>query len=240
MGKARKILLLILSTLIEWVIADIPGPIGRRLRRLYWSRRLKHIGQGVQIDVGVRIVGPEYISIGDNCWIDNYVVLLAGPPTEGGGPIYRKDTPGFRGDPGEIIIESGVHLVNFVVVQGHGGVQLGHNSSIANGGMVYSMSHHHSNLVDRTDTRKFKFTPMVDRSEQSLICRPVVIGDDCAVGLNSVVLPGTQVGHGTWIGSGSVVSGKFPGNALVMGNPAEVKKLDLNPGWSPPDRSDDR
>jgi maltose O-acetyltransferase len=52
----------------------------------------------------------------------------------------------------------------------------------------------------------------------------VVLGDSSAVGLNSVVLPGSSLGHGSWLGSLSMLSGKIPPNVLATGNPATVVK----------------
>ena len=233
MGRILTLLRLIATTLIEWVIVDIPGPLGRRVRRLYWRTQMRHIGKNVQIDVGVRFVSPQHISIGNNVWIDNYAIIIAGPPTPGDGPFLRRDDEASAVEPGEIIIGDNVHIANFVVIQGHGGVKVGSNSGIASGCMIYSMSHHHWNLLDSSDKRKYKFTPMVDRKDQSLLSAPVILGDDCAVALHTIVLPGTRIGAGSWIAAASVVSGKLPPNVLAAGNPARIIRRELHPGWLP-------
>lgn len=221
----------ILANLIEWVVMDIPGPAGRAVRYHYYRRRLKALGRNVKFDVGVRILNPEFVSIGDNTWIDNYVVILAGPPSVGEGPILYKPNPDFDLEPGEVLIGSNVHVANFVIIQGHGGVKIGDDLTLASGCMIYSLSHHHSNLVDRTDRRKYKFTSMVSRRDQSLICAPVVVGRDAALGLNSILMPGVTVGAGSWIAPASLVNCSIPSNALAGGSPAEIVKSDLHPGW---------
>lgn len=233
MGRILTLLRLIAKTLIEWVIVDIPGPLGRRVRRLYWRTQMRHMGKNVQIDVGVRFLSPQHISIGNNVWIDNYVIIIAGPPTLGDGPFLRRDDEAPVVEPGEIMIGDNVHIANFVIIQGHGGVKIGSNMTIASGSMIYSMSHHHSNLLDRSDERKYKFTSMVDRKDQSLLSAPVIIGDDCAVALNTILLPGTRIGAGSWIAATSVVSGKLPPNVLAAGNPAQIIRRELHPGWLP-------
>lgn len=231
MLRVASFLIVVLSSLIEWVLIDIPGPIGRRLRRAYWRTRLKHMGRDVQIDIGVRILNPYNVSIGDNTWIDSYVHIIAGAPFEGEGPILHRDNPEFEHGLGDVTIGSNVHIANYVVLQGHGGLSIGDNIGVASGSMIYSMSHHHSNLLDRSDPKKYKFTPMVNRRQQSLICAAVVLGRDSAVGLNCTILPGVSVGAGSWIGSGSVVTRSVPSNVLASGNPAEVVKPELHPGW---------
>lgn len=40
--------------------------------------------------------------------------------------------------------------------------------------------------------------------------RPVVIGEGCFLGANSIILKGTTLGKNVVVGAGSVVSGTFP------------------------------
>lgn len=50
----------------------------------------------------------------------------------------------------------------------------------------------------------------------------VNIGDNVFVGANSIILKGTTVGDNCVIGAGAVVSGVFPSNSIVAGNPAKL------------------
>lgn len=54
--------------------------------------------------------------------------------------------------------------------------------------------------------------------------KPVTIEDHVFLGANVTILKGTQIGSGSTVGAGSVVSGSFPQNALIAGNPARVIK----------------
>lgn len=58
----------------------------------------------------------------------------------------------------------------------------------------------------------------------NLPCRDVIIGDNVFIGCNSIILKGTQVGNNCVIGAGSVVSGKYPDNVIIAGNPARIIK----------------
>jgi len=49
---------------------------------------------------------------------------------------------------------------------------------------------------------------------------PVVIGTNCWIGANAVVLPGVRLGNGVTVGAGAVVTRSFPDGAVVVGNPA--------------------
>lgn len=49
-----------------------------------------------------------------------------------------------------------------------------------------------------------------------------IIGDNVFIGMNSIILMGTQIGDNVIIGAGSVVRGKIPPNSVITGNPAKV------------------
>lgn len=53
---------------------------------------------------------------------------------------------------------------------------------------------------------------------------PILIGDDCFIGMNSIILKGTTIGNNVVVGAGSVVHGTFPDNCIIAGNPARVIK----------------
>lgn len=54
--------------------------------------------------------------------------------------------------------------------------------------------------------------------------RPVVIGDNVWIGVNSTILPGVSIGCGAIIGANSVVTKDVPPMTVVAGNPARIIK----------------
>lgn len=54
--------------------------------------------------------------------------------------------------------------------------------------------------------------------------KEVTIGDNCFIGCNSIILKGTKIGSGCVVGAGSIVSGNFPDNVIIAGNPAQIIK----------------
>lgn len=51
--------------------------------------------------------------------------------------------------------------------------------------------------------------------------RETYIGDNVFIGMNSIILMGFVIGDNCIIGAGSVVSGKFEKNSIIVGNPAK-------------------
>ena len=51
---------------------------------------------------------------------------------------------------------------------------------------------------------------------------PVIVEDDCFIGMGAIVLMGVRVGKGSIIGAGAVVTKDVPPYSVVGGNPAEV------------------
>lgn len=58
--------------------------------------------------------------------------------------------------------------------------------------------------------------------------KAIEIGDNCFIGMNSIILKGTVLGNNVIIGAGSVVSGVFPSDCIIAGNPAKVIKTNAN------------
>lgn len=52
----------------------------------------------------------------------------------------------------------------------------------------------------------------------------IIIGSDVWIGRNAVLLGGITIGHGAIIGAFSVVASDVPPYAVVVGNPATVKR----------------
>ncbi len=63
---------------------------------------------------------------------------------------------------------------------------------------------------------------IVSNGRDEYYLKPISIGDNCFIGLNSVILPGSIIGNNVIIGAGSVVRGTIPPNKMVIGNPAVI------------------
>ena len=212
----KKLKMIFLTPIDLWqqLITYYPGTLGFILRRNFWKNRLKYLGKGVKIDIGTHFQNPGYITLDDKSWIDRNVIILAGPPYPG-RITYEKNNPLFTLDRGEVYIGRQTHIAPNCVLSGIGGLYIGSNSGVASNSAIYSFSHHFRNLDDRDDFFQYSFTPLARPDQQSMILSPVYIGDYCAVGLNSIILPGACIKRGSWVASGSVIMGTYPEQSLV-------------------------
>lgn len=219
--KFRSISKILLYNLIESLIRDISGPLGRKLRYWYWSKRFKKCGKNVLIDEGVIIQGAEWISIGNNVWIDKYCILMAGPVNLEGQIVKRRDNKNFKWEIGELVIGDEVHIGIFNIIQAHGGVYIGNKVTTSAGVKIYSLSNY---PFDENNPEVITYANcMVRNSPVAYILSPIVIEDGVWIGLNSIVLGGC-IGKNSFIVSGSIVLKDIPENSYASGYPAKKIK----------------
>lgn len=63
-----------------------------------------------------------------------------------------------------------------------------------------------------------------DRVPDLEITKPITLGNNVYVGVNTAFLPGVHVGNNVVIGACSVVTKDIPDNSVAVGNPARVIK----------------
>ena len=91
--------------------------------------------------------------------------------------------------------------------QGKGKITIGKGTWIAPNVGIITANHNVNNL---------------DRHEKP---KPVVLGENCWIGMNSMILPGVILGPKTIVGAGAVVTKSFEdGHCVIAGNPAKLIK----------------
>lgn len=61
---------------------------------------------------------------------------------------------------------------------------------------------------------------------RNLLC-DTWIGEDCILGIRSIVLPGIRIGDSSIVAAGSVVTKDVPPHSVVAGNPAKIIKSNV-------------
>lgn len=173
-------------------LQGLPGPIGFKLRQLYYGRRLGHMGKGVVIGPSVNLIEPR------NIYLDDFVYLDRGTNLES--------------PEGYIKIGKRCHLLTTWVL-GHGGVEIG--NYVGSGGSILSVTDTHQGGYRMAG-------PMIPPEQRRLRYGKVVIEDNAFIGHYSIVMPGVTVGEGAVIAPHSFVITSVKPWTIVMGSPARM------------------
>jgi acetyltransferase-like isoleucine patch superfamily enzyme len=129
------------------------------------------------------------IKLGSGCWIEQGSVLWA-----------------FNG---RIVLQPSVFVGPYVVIYGHGGVEIGERTLIAMHCCIVSSNH---------------TVPTADAiiRDQPDVLQLTRIGRDCWLGAGVKVMAGVTIGDGCVIGAGTVVTRDLPAYSIAYGVPARV------------------
>ena len=152
---------------------------------------LRQLGRNVRIYSGAKIIGAEFITLGDNVIIDDFVMIYATAPT---------------------IIGSHVHIASFCSLTGGGELRMGDFSGLSSGVRVVTGS---DDFLGGGLTN-----PTVPAAFRRVLRSRVDIGRHAIIGANSVLLPGCSIGEGTAVGAGSVVNRDLTPWGICVGSPA--------------------
>ncbi len=150
-----------------------------------------------------RLIGPQYISIGENSFIDSGVQLTAIDSY-----YNQKFTPEILiGDNCSIGEDS--HITAISLIKFGNGVRLGKKILITD------------NSHGQSDKSIMNIIP----NKRPLHSKgPVIIDDNVWIGEKSSIMPGVHIGEGAIIAANSVVTHDVPAYTLVAGVPAKVVK----------------
>ena len=112
---------------------------------------------------------------------------------------------------GVIILEENVSINPFTIIYGHGGVNIGSNTRIANSTVIVASNH-----IFQSKDKLIR--------KQGVSKKGIIIGDDVWIGSNVVILDGIKIATGCVIGASSVVSKDTMEYGVYIGNPAKLLK----------------
>ncbi len=169
-------------------------------------------GEGVVVAVGGNLIVPTgaALRLGNGCYIGRYVEL---------GPL------------GTVDIGERTSVQDRCILVGD--VTLGRYCMLSLNVLMTSGTHYHDrwpSLLIRDQDRLVSEDP-VRFAEHS---RPIVVGEDCWLGMNAAVMPGITIGRGCVVGANAVVTHDLPPYCVAVGAPARVVKHRLP--FSPPPR----
>lgn len=195
------------------VIMNTDSEEAAEIRNKYYAAQLKSMGKNVRIGYGVKIVNPQYISIGDDVLIDDHVTLIARGPggLSIGSHIHINDRVYLdtEREDGYINVHDHVYIGTGTTLFGHYGMEIGEHALLAQNITITPYSHIFEDPNDY----------IINQGGHS---KKVTIGKDSYLGMNVCVLYSADIGDGSVIGSGSVVVKPIPPYSVAVGNPAKV------------------
>lgn len=212
-----------ISDLIKYELAmlflsRLPGAIGIFLRGKFYPKLFSKTGRGVVFGNNMVIRHPKKIILGDNVIIDDNVLLDA-KGSENSGITLKDDVFIGRNSilsckGGEIILEERANVGFNCEIFSSNKVVIGKDNLIAAYTYVVGGGNY---KLERTD---IPINQQPDFEGKG----GVITEEDVWLAAHVVLLDGTQIGKGSVIAAGAVVSGEIPPYSIAGGVPAKVIK----------------
>ena len=201
------------EAMIKAIIMNTDSEEAAEIRNKYYASQFKSMGKNVKIGVGVKIVNPQYISIGSDVLIDDHATLIA--RGEGGitigSHIHINDNAYLDTEckDGYINISNNVYIGTGTTLFWHSGMEIGDHCLLAQNITITPYSHSFED-------------PDEYIINQGGHTRKITIGRDSYLGMNVTVIYSADIGEGSVVGSGAVVVKPLPPYSVAVGNPARI------------------
>ena len=145
------------------------------------------------------LLKKKFKKIGKNCKISNKASFIGEKNIIIGDNVRVDDFAVIVAYDGNITIGSDTHIGSLSYILGSGGVKIGQYCNIPQGVKIYSKSNNYKTKKKKTDKAK------------------VVISDNCIIGSNVVILPGSKLNENVRIGALTLVNKEIKSNRLYFG-----------------------
>ncbi|CAM4016940.1 acyltransferase [Arcobacter cloacae] len=156
---------------------------------------------------------PEYISIGNGCyiWNDARIEAITSYANENFNP--------------HIILEDGVTIQQRCHITAADTLIIGKDTAILFDVMITNIDHEYENVT-------------MPVGNQPLMVKKTQIGENCFIGSGAKIQAGTILGRHCIVGTNAVIRGTFPDYSVIVGVPARiVKRYDEKSGvWRKTDK----
>ena len=172
--------------------------IGKKVSMRCKSRIIIGNGTTIMDFVSMDALSVDGITIGDGCSIGRGTIIRCS------GNLHNIGK-GFH-------IGKNSSLADNCFVGATGGVYIGDNV-IGGQNIRFHSSNHNFAKMD------------ILIKEQGINAKGIKIGNNCWIGAGVVFCDGVTIGDGCVIGANSVITKSFPGNCVIVGNPAKILKM---------------
>jgi acetyltransferase-like isoleucine patch superfamily enzyme len=199
------------------LFSGMPGALGFFLRKVFFPSLFKKVGKGVVFGKNLTLRHPKKITIGDNTFIDDNVVLDAkGEDNQGitvGENVYIGRNTILSCKEGSIFLDDFCNISANCMLLSETEIRLGKYCFLA--GQCYLVAGGNHTFDDTSVP--IMFQPSYSKGG-------ITVGEDVWLAAGVIVLDGVNVGKGTVVGAGSVVTESLPDYCIAVGSPAQKIK----------------
>ena len=201
--------------LINLLFSRVPGALGLALRRIFFPCLFQKVGKGVVFGRNITLRHPHKVVLGDNCVIDDNVVLDAKGEKNYGlrldGNVYIGRNTILSCKQGSISIGEYSNLSANCSLLSETEIILGRYCFLAGHCYLVAGGNHSFDDV----SRPIMFQPSLSKGG-------IRLGDDVWLGAGVIVLDGASIGRGTVVGAGAVVTGSLPEYVVAVSSRRQV------------------
>jgi acetyltransferase-like isoleucine patch superfamily enzyme len=195
--------------LIHLLFSGIPGALGLTLRKVFYPCLFRKVGKGVVFGRNITLRHPHKITLGDNCVIDDNVVLDAkGDKNDGlrlGDNVYIGRNAILSCKEGSIAVGDYTNISANCSLLSETEISLGRYCFLSGNCYLVAGGNHSFNDL----SRPIMFQPSMSKGG-------IRVGDDVWLGAGVIVLDGAAIGPGAVVGAGGVVTGPLPEYAVAV------------------------
>ncbi len=196
------------------LFSGMPGAPGFFLRKVFYPSLFDKVGKGVVFGRNITVRHPKKITIGSNTFIDDNVVLDAkGEENRGiaiGENVYIGRNTILSCKEGSIFLEDYCNISANCMLLSETEIRLGKYCFLA--GQCYLVAGGNHTFDDTSIP--IMFQPSYSKGG-------ITIGEDVWLGAGVIVLDGANIGSGTVVGAGAVVTESLPEYCIAVGSPAQ-------------------
>ena len=182
-----KSILIELREWIQFIVNNLPGRTGIIIRNVFYKKFFKGSFSKARIQSGFVTECPKNITFGDNAYVGLNCKIFA-----------SKDSKVFIGDD----FECNTNVM--INARGVGEIFIGKNVLIG------------PNAVLRSNNHNFSETSQ-PIANQGMKGGKIIIDNDVWIGSNVVILPNINIGKGSIVGAGAVVTSNVDSYSIVAG-----------------------
>lgn len=177
------------------------------ISRLAIRRLFKQIGKGTSFQKISFLKGPQYISIGNHCFFEQFLYLTAWD--------YFHSKNNEQNFKPTISIGSNCYFGAFNHITAINRIEIGNNLLTGKFVTITDNSHGETNFE----------TLQIEPINRPLHSKgPVIIGNNVWIGDKATILPNVSIGDGAIIAANAVVTKDVPAHSIAAGNPAKIIK----------------